>query len=264
VDPLLDRIDAYCDAVPRSSARVEEFRSLVLFVTEGEGWPFYARPRRGAPAATPDEIREVRARQRGLGIPESFEWIADVSPGVLRPARAAGLAVAEHPLMVLREPLAATPPKGADVRLATADDDLAAVAAVAEVGFSHPGTARGEAGVEALRERAAGGSAALIEFQRERLRRGITIRAAAWVDGAPVASGVHQPVGGVTEVAGVATLPAFRRRGLGAAVTALLVADARGRGVETVFLTAGDDEIARVYGRLGFERVGTSCIAEPA
>jgi predicted GNAT family acetyltransferase len=96
------------------------------------------------------------------------------------------------------------------------------------------------------------------------MRRGLTIRAAGWVDGVPAASGIHQPVGGVTEVVGVATLPAFRRRGLGAAVTALLVADARRRGVETVFLTAGDEEIARVYGRLGFERVGTSCIAEPA
>jgi ribosomal protein S18 acetylase RimI-like enzyme len=264
VEQLLDRIDAYCDAVPRSSARVEEFRSLVLFVPERDGWPFYARPRRGAPAPTAGEIREVRARQRELGIPESFEWIADVSPDALEPARAAGLAVAEHPVMVLRQPLAATPPEGADVRLATADDDLASIGAVAEVGFAHPGTARGEAGAEALRERAADRSAELVEFQRERSRRGLTVRAAAWVDGVPVSSGVHQPVGGVTEVAGVATLPAFRRRGFGAAVTALLVADARCRGVETVFLTAGDEEIARVYGRLGFERVGTSCIAEPA
>jgi ribosomal protein S18 acetylase RimI-like enzyme len=264
VEPLLDRIDAYCDAVPRSSARVEEFRSLVLFVPTGEGWPFYARPRRGAPAPTADEIREVRARQRELGIPETFEWIADVSPEVLEPARSAGLAVVEHPLMVLRDPLAAAPPEGAVVRIVTADDDLAAVAAVAEVGFSHPGTARGEAGIEALRERAAHGTGGLAEFQRDRMRRGLTIRAAGWVDGVPAASGIHQPVGGVTEVVGVATLPAFRRRGLGAAVTALLVADARRRGVETVFLTAGDEEIARVYGRLGFERVGTSCIAEPA
>jgi predicted GNAT family acetyltransferase len=67
----------------------------------------------------------------------------------------------------------------------------------------------------------------------------------------------------VTEVAGVATLPAYRRRGLGAAVTAHLVADARRRGSETVFLTAGDEEIARLYASLGFRRIGTSCIAAP-
>ncbi|WP_220182837.1 hypothetical protein [Sphaerisporangium album] len=31
-------------------------------------------------------------------------------------------------------------------------------------------------------------------------------------------------------------------------VTAVLVADARARGIETVFLSAGDDDVARVYG----------------
>ena len=41
--------------------------------------------------------------------------------------------------------------------------------------------------------------------------------------------------------------PARRRRGLGAAVTALLVEDAGWRAAETVFLSAGDDAVARVY-----------------
>jgi hypothetical protein len=31
-----------------------------------------------------------------------------------------------------------------------------------------------------------------------------------------------------------------------------------------VFLSAGGDDVARVYGRVGFRRVGTACIAEPA
>ena len=117
--------------------------------------------------------------------------------------------------------------------------------------------------MEELRERAAARADAIVKFRRNRVRRGLTVWAAAWVDGLPVASSMHQPVGGVTEVVGVATLPAFRRRGLGAAVTALLVEDARARGAETVFLTARNDEIARVYARLGFVRVGTSCIAAP-
>ena len=39
--------------------------------------------------------------------------------------------------------------------------------------------------------------------------------------------------------------------------------DARERGAELVFLSAGSEDIARMYGRLGFERVGTACIAEP-
>jgi len=75
---------------------------------------------------------------------------------------------------------------------------------------------------------------------------------------------MHLPVDGVTEVVGVGTVPAARRRGFGAAVTAALVEDARRRGVETVFLSAGSDEIARLYASLGFERIGTACIAETA
>jgi ribosomal protein S18 acetylase RimI-like enzyme len=78
-----------------------------------------------------------------------------------------------------------------------------------------------------------------------------------------LAVGSHQPVGGVTEIVGVATLPSARRRGLGAAVTAALVADARRGGADIVFLSAGSEDIARLYGRLGFERVGTAGLAEP-
>ena len=64
----------------------------------------------------------------------------------------------------------------------------------------------------------------------------------------------------MSEIVGVATLPVVRRQGLGGAVTGTLVEDALERGVETVFLSAGSEDIARVYGRLGFKRVGTACI----
>ena len=59
-------------------------------------------------------------------------------------------------------------------------------------------------------------------------------------------------------------LPVSRRRGLGAAVTAALAADAQGRGIGTVFLSATDDTVARVYARTGFRQVGVAMIAEPA
>ena len=62
---------------------------------------------------------------------------------------------------------------------------------------------------------------------------------------------------------GIGTLPAARRRGIGAAVTGRLVADARARGAEIVFLSAAGDAVARLYERLGFHRVGTACFAFP-
>ena len=77
-----------------------------------------------------------------------------------------------------------------------------------------------------------------------------------------LATGRHIPVGPVSEVVGVATLPAEQGRGLAAAVTGALVADAAGLGVRTLFLTASSERVARLYHRLGFRRVGTGYAAE--
>ena len=79
-----------------------------------------------------------------------------------------------------------------------------------------------------------------------------------------LAVGSHQPVGGVTEVVGVGTLPSARRRGLGAAVTAALVADARGAARTSCSCRPAATTSRGVYGRLGFQRVGTAGIAQPA
>ncbi|MFF5704333.1 GNAT family N-acetyltransferase [Streptomyces sp. NPDC012794] len=77
-------------------------------------------------------------------------------------------------------------------------------------------------------------------------------------------SGQYNPVGDVAEIVGVGTLPAARRQGLALGVTAALVVAARARGARTVFLSAGDEDVARIYARAGFRRVGTALIAEPA
>jgi hypothetical protein len=53
----------------------------------------------------------VRARQRELGLPESFEWVAETTPGLRTAVEQTGLVVHEHPLMVLsrHEPIPALP-----------------------------------------------------------------------------------------------------------------------------------------------------------
>jgi predicted GNAT family acetyltransferase len=89
------------------------------------------------------------------------------------------------------------------------------------------------------------------------------VLAAAFGPDGPVAAGSCQALGGVAEITGVGVLPAERRRGLGAAVTAVLAADALDRGVQTVFLSASDEAVARVYARIGFREIGTAMIAEP-
>src|SRR6266508_4274975 len=262
---LLDRIEAYYDAVPRADSRPETLGPLTLFVADRPGFRWYARPSLGADGITAEDVAAMRRRQRALGQPESFEWVAEVTPSLAAAARQAGLAVSVLPLMVLDPAAAWRPPvpAGVELRLVTLDDDLARIDAVARIGFAVGGTAVGQLGVTALAGHAAEASPTLLAKQRERLRSGRTVSAVALLDGDLVAVGSHQPLAGVSEVVGVATLPAIRWRGLGAAVTGLLVADALGRGVETLFLSAGSDEVACVYQRTGFRQVGTACIAEP-
>ena len=263
---LLDRIDAYCDAVPRSAARTEEIGSLVLFVAPPSAWPYYARPRRGSRDQTAEDVDRVRGRQRELGVRETFEWIDEVSPEMGEAAAQAGLVIAEHPLLLLDGP--PRPPQepadDVEIQLVTADDDLATIGSIARLAFSHVGTSVGPVGADELRLLAAERAHEPTELERERIRTGAVVTAVAVADGVTAAVGSHLPVGDTTEVVGVGTLPAFRRRGLGRAVTRFLAEDARRRGAETIWLSAGDDEIASMYASLGFRRIATACAAEPA
>jgi predicted GNAT family acetyltransferase len=64
------------------------------------------------------------------------------------------------------------------------------------------------------------------------------------------------PIDGITELAGVGVRKPFRRRGIAAALTALLAQDALARGVTTVFLMAAHEAEARIYARVGFSPIG--------
>jgi N-acetylglutamate synthase-like GNAT family acetyltransferase len=267
---LLDRLEGFYDAVPRAGARVEDHGPLTLFVRDGLGWPFYARPALGHPGPiSADDVARVRARQRELRVPEAFEWVHETSPTLRAAAEDAGLEVHAHPLMVLDPdapaPAVPAPADGVSVRiLAAADPALPTALTVPHLAFADPGTRIGTAGTTALTalvplhaDRAA------IERAAGRILAGLTVFAAA-VDGTTsLCAGQYNPVGEVCEIVGIGTLPSARRRGHALAVTAALVQDAVTNGMRTVFLSAGDDDVARLYARLGFRRVGTALIAEP-
>ncbi|WP_434740968.1 GNAT family N-acetyltransferase [Micromonospora sp. SH-82] len=270
---LIARIETFYDAVPRDVARAEEHGGLVLFVREDPGWPFYARP---APATTApvsaDDITTVRHRQRSLGLPEAFEWVHEQNPELQTVARAAGLRVRPAPLMVLDPDIRPDPATFSDVpvRLVTPDTpdfvgDVAARRAVAAVGFSAAGTAPGEAGPQTRDAAVTELDVAALEEEAARITDGrrICVLAETPTAGA-LASGMAIRVGSVAEIAGVSTLPVARRQGLGAAVTAALARALRDGGTEVILLSAGSEEVARVYRRVGFRQVGTACLAEPA
>jgi ribosomal protein S18 acetylase RimI-like enzyme len=140
-----------------------------------------------------------------------------------------------------------------------------ATAAIHEA-FHNAGTAAGDAGIAERDARLDAAKAEVESAVLDRLTAGQLRYAVVTVDDQPgagaVGGGCYAPVGGVAELLGIGVLPAFRRRGLAAAVTHTLAADALARGTTTVFCSAGDDDVARVYAEIGFNRVGTACIAE--
>lgn len=282
MDPLLARLETFYDAVPRRGGATEDHGPLRLFLPDPQAWPYYARPAAPGAVVTPDDVLAVRARQRELGLPEALEWVHDLVPTLAEAAAQTGLVVHSCPILVLDgEP--ADPPPGVVARLLGPDDDeLAMAEAIGSVGFgAGSGTRPGPAGT-AERDRAVAElSVPRLRRLRELIRDGAAARVVAalqpWAQPdagpgtgpdavlrGPLASGGYQRAGDVVEVVGVATLPVARRRGLGGAVAGALARAALRAGADTVFLSAQDDAVARVYERVGFRRVGTAGIAEPA
>ncbi len=290
------RLERFYDALPRPYARAEDFGDLVLFVREGEGWPYYARPRPGGDTPSAADITAVRRRQRELGVPESFEWVHETTPDLLAIARSAGLEVLLAPLLTL-DPAALVPDlpvAGATVELldpasSRYPQDLAASRTVAQLAFGAPAntTPLEEAAAQAepapiqpepppstLVTDVAGPaerdaalaelSDALVDGFRERAATGSyrTAVAVSPTDGI-LATGALMRSGDVAEIAGVATLPSARGRGYASQLTATLARQALHDGVHLIFLSAGDDDVARLYTKVGFRRIGTACIAEP-
>ncbi|MFC6008535.1 GNAT family N-acetyltransferase [Angustibacter luteus] len=263
---LLLRLESFYDAVPRQGARAELIGPLVLFVREGAGWPYYARPVRPDVQVSGDDVRDVLGRMDELGVPHQLEWVNDLTPSLAQAVQDAGLTLQLCPLMVL-EPadLVVLDAPGVSVSVMDADDpDLALADACAHVAFGAGiGTAVGEGGVAERDASAAELDPARVERLRAGIRSGEQVRAVARTDVGPVASGGYQHAAGVAEVVGIGTLPISRRRGIGAALAGVLAREAFARGEHTVFLSAQDEDVARVYERVGFRRTGTSGIAEP-
>ncbi len=202
MEATLQELERYYDTVPRLSARAEDFGPLTLFVRDNGGHPFYARPTLSAQeAVAAQNIEAVRARQRELGIPETFEWVHEISPGLTEAAREAGLEVASCPLLVLPPDAEVSPPT-APVQFLTADSPaLGAAIAVQRLSFSGKDT-------DLADEVAAATADGTIERAQAQLRSSATYFCAALdPDGNPLSAGQHNPVGDVTEIVALPPCP---------------------------------------------------------
>ena len=257
---LLARLERYYDDAPRAGADTEEHGPFTVFVSRG-GWPYYARPRLGHTGEiTADDVSSVLDRLEELGVPRSIEWVHDTTPSLRAAARAAGVEVGDYPLLVLAsEPVHRRSPATVR-RLAGDDPELASVQAAVHVGFGQDDTRTGPASVA---ERDALVAEQQTEHVAHLLASGRSVLYGAFdPELGAVGGGSHNPRGDVTEIVGVGVLPAYRRRGLAAAITARLARHALDNGVRTVFCSAQDDAVAHVYESVGFRRVGTACVAE--
>jgi GNAT superfamily N-acetyltransferase len=85
----------------------------------------------------------------------------------------------------------------------------------------------------------------------ELLRRPECVVNVGYAEGAPVTSGLAWRTGRVVGVYAIATIPAARHRGFGAAMTARIMTDGLASGCDTAVLQAS--ELGRpIYERLGF------------
>ena len=259
---LLECIERYYAAAPLPDARIEVAGSLDVPIGD-PAWPYPARPRVGAGPVTADDVRAAVALQEAAGVPAALEWVPECVPEATAAARAAGLTVEELPLLVAVDPLELLFPAGVRLYLVGADDpELPHYQRVAATAFAYPG---GPADVRDVPLDTSAEARARTAALRERIAAGRTVMMVAVENGEAVAVGSHQPVdidgSVVSEVVGVATSPRLRGRGLGAGMASALVAHAR-ETADMVFLAAGDDDVARVYERVGFARLATAAVAD--
>lgn len=235
------QIQSYLRAAASRGRDTQHIGPFLATFTPDSTHPFvnYAIPDDHA-QPTAAQVQALTAVYQQRGRVPRLEFLPQVAPAAEAALLAGGFCVeARVPLMTCAAGEVATPPapEGVELVLAAAEGELAATAAAQHAAFDQP-----PPGPEAARS----------------LRR--TIHDGGWVvlardarSGEPAGGGLCvPPVDGVVEVAGIGVLPRWRRRGVGAAITARLTSQAFAAGVTTACLTPGDTGAERVYARAGF------------
>ena len=239
---LASRIQAAIRAAAcrgRDSARTGPF--LATFDREDDN-PFlnYAIPDAHS-TPRPDEVRALVAAYRARARKPRLEYLPSLAPGVEPVLVAEGFEVEGRlPLMISREagsgPLPAV--DGIELVSPSSEEDYRAAASVQWEAYEGRGSVP-EREVAGLRRTASAGGVVV-------LARDARTHEPA---GAGLCTRSHESY---TELTSVGVRPAFRRRGIAAAMAGWLAREALARGVSVVFLMAIGEAEARIYARAGF------------
>jgi ribosomal protein S18 acetylase RimI-like enzyme len=202
----------------------------------------YAIPTDAAEPTQSDVADLVRAyRQRGRRA--RLEYVRDIAPSVETALLAGGFRFEGRlPLMAFGGPDAAKvrPPQGIDLVVPSSDDELYAMATVQAEAY---GEEPPDFGVVADRKHA--------------VERGSLAMVARHRDDTIVAAGSCSPIhDGLSEVAGIAVVPAQRRRGIATALAQRLAFELMTRGADLPWLMAAGESEQHAYERAGFVVVG--------
>ena len=248
LESVLEHIEADTARMLRAEREPVEVGPLLAAFhrTDDMVWRNYAVPigptddAAAVRAALPRLREEFAKRRRVL----RFEYLAARHPALAEQLQAFGLTLQlTAPLMVCTSTdLRPVAPRGFDLHRLTgdaADSDLADFIRVGKEGFGAT-----LASVETSE----------IEELRGALRQGRWRCLLARSQG--VAVGVGTFCSGNSELAGVATLPEFRRRGVAAAVSSRLLAEHFAAGGTGAWLSAADEAARALYRKVGFQDAG--------
>lgn len=203
-------------------------------------------PNRPDATATATALGRIERVFGGRGLPVCFQWLDAYAPGLAGQLDGAGYAEVERlPLLAALAGQALQQASGAGLEFVTLNDG----SPLADVAENWNINARGFDPDAPLAE----------PGDVESFRSGLTSSRAftARLNGTGVSAGMYTDIhNGVTELVGIATLPEYRRRGYGGALTTFAAQCAFANGAEVVFLTAASPEAGRVYQRVGFGLVG--------
>ncbi|MBP8539809.1 GNAT family N-acetyltransferase [Streptomyces sp. MK37H] len=204
----------------------------------------YATPLPGA-RPTARDVMELIEAFRVRELKPRLEFAPDAAPEVEPALRGAGFGVeATHAYLVCTPERLAVPRDTAAVPVAVpaTDEDYRAIDAALSEAFAGEFAASEEGAARLRRVQEDGGAIRFVRAPDGGCAGGATCSA---------------PAVGTAELAGVGTRPAFRGRGIAAAVTAALTGTMFARGARSVWLEYSGEGSRRVYERVGFQPRGT-------